>query len=100
MTRLLKSSLKMSLTTRRVRSGSLYRRSGAVAVLAFFSMASHCAASLATSRDSSSSDAPSAAVRTITPAFSGMTCFRICLSRLRSVSGSLRLIPVMLAPGT
>jgi DNA-binding FrmR family transcriptional regulator len=31
---------------------------------------------------------------------SGMTCLRIALSRARSVSGSFRLIPVMLAPGT
>jgi len=71
-----------------------------VADFALRSMASHCAASLATSWESSSSVAPSAAVRTITPAFSGITCFRICLSRVRSVSGSLRLIPVMFAPGT
>ncbi len=63
-------------------------------------MASHWAASRDTSRASSSSEAPSAAVRTMTPAPSGMTCLRICLSRVRSVSGSLRLIPVMLAPGT
>ena len=63
-------------------------------------MFSHCAESLATSCDSSSSVAPSAAVRTMTPAPSGMTFLRICLSRVRSVSGSLRLIPVMDAPGT
>ena len=65
----------------------------------FFSIASHCAASRDTSRDSSSSVAPSAAVRTMTPAFSGMTFLRICLSRLRSVSGSLRLMPVIDAAG-
>jgi len=68
--------------------------------LDFFSIASHWAASRETSRDSSSSAAPSAAVRTMTPAFSGITFLRICLRRLRSVSGSLRLMPVIDAPGT
>ena len=63
-------------------------------------MFSHCAASRVTSRSSSASAAPSAAVRTITPAFSGVTFLRMCLSRFRSVSGSLRLIPVIDAPGT
>ena len=63
-------------------------------------MLSHCADSRATSCASSSSDAPSAAVRTITPAPSGITCLRICLSRVRSVSGSLRLIPIMEPLGT
>ena len=100
MTRPLKSSLKMSLTTRMVRSGSEYSSSGALAVLVLASIASHCADSRDTSCDSSSSEAPSAAVRTITPAFSGMTFLRICLSRDRSVSGSLRLIPVIPEPGT
>ena len=55
---------------------------------------------MATSWASSSSEAPSAAVRTMTPAFSGMTCLRICLSRVRSVSGSLRLMPIIDPPGT
>jgi hypothetical protein len=44
--------------------------------------------------------APSAAVRTMTPASSGMTRLRIDFNRVRSVSGSLRLIPVMLPLGT
>ena len=63
-------------------------------------MAAHCAESRATSRESSSSVAPSAAVRTITPAPSGMTDLRICFSRDRSLSGSLRLMPIIEAPGT
>ena len=52
------------------------------------------------SRASSSSLAPSAAVRTITPASSGVIRRRIALSLLRSVSGSLRLIPALAPPGT
>ena len=52
------------------------------------------------SRSSSASAAPSAAVRTITPPFSGVTFLRIALSLVRSVSGSLRLMPVIDAPGT
>ena len=40
-----------------------------------------------------SSEAPSAAVRTITPCSAGFTFFRIVLSRLRSSSGSRRLMP-------
>ena len=63
-------------------------------------MFSHCADSRATSRSSSSSEAPSAAVRTITPAFSGMTFFRMLLRRVRSLSGSLRLMPVIEPSGT
>ena len=97
---MLKSSLKTSRTTRTVRSGSPYSRDGALAVLAFFSMFSHWAASRVMSRSSSASAAPSAAVRTITPAFSGVTFLRMFLSRFRSVSGSFRLMPVIDAPGT
>ena len=63
-------------------------------------IASHSALSRSTSEIRSCSEAPSAAVRTITPASSGTTFFRIDLSRLRSVSGSLRLMPVMPPPGT
>ena len=48
----------------------------------------------------SSSEAPSAAVRTITPAFSGRWSLRIFFSRLRSTSGSLREMPVIEPPGT
>jgi len=43
---------------------------------------------------------PSEAVRMITPASDGTTSRKISLSRWRSVSGSLRLIPVDDAPGT
>ena len=63
-------------------------------------MSSHCAVSRATSRLSSSSLAPSAAVRTMTPAPSGTTFLRMALSRARSFSGSLRLMPVIELPGT
>jgi hypothetical protein len=48
----------------------------------------------------SSSLAPSAAVRMMTPASSGTTFFRIALRRSRSVSGSLRLMPVIEPSGT
>ncbi|CNH93856.1 Uncharacterised protein [Mycobacterium tuberculosis] len=48
----------------------------------------------------SSSLTPSDAVRMITPASDGTTSRRISLSRWRSVSGNLRLIPVDDAPGT
>ena len=40
-----------------------------------------------------SSEAPSAAVRTITPCSAGFTFFRIVLSFFRSSSGSRRLMP-------
>ena len=90
----------MSRTTRIVRSGSPYSIAGALAVLDWRLMFSHCADSRDTSRASSSSAAPSAAVRTITPAFSGMTFLRICLRRVRSLSGSLRLMPVIEPSGT
>lgn len=92
--------MKTSRTTRTVRSGSEESSSGALAGLALRWMFSHWADSLATSRSSSSSDAPSAAVRTMTPAFSGMTFLRMLLSRVRSLSGSLRLIPVIEPSGT
>ena len=62
-------------------------------------MSSHCACSRLTSRASSSSLAPSAAVRTITPAPSGTSFFSTSRSRLRSVSGSLRLMPEALPFG-
>ncbi len=69
-------------------------------VSAFFWMTSHCAVSRLTSRVSSSSEAPSDAVRMITPASSGTIRLRMSLSRVRSVSGSLRLMPVIDPPGT
>ncbi|MCF0091187.1 hypothetical protein B0E37_06307 [Streptomyces sp. MH192] len=100
-TTLEKSSLKMSRTTRTVMSGSPYSSVGAVPpFLDFFLISSHCAWSRSTSRRSSSSLAPSAAVRTMTPASSGTTFFRMLFSRARSVSGSLRLMPVIEPSGT
>ena len=94
----MKSSLNMSRTTRMSRSGSSYTSVGAGALgvaLAAFALddlplrgqAVDVAfeVGLAT---------PSAAVRMITPDSSGTIRLRISLSRLRSVSGSLRLIPV------
>ncbi len=101
-TTLEKSSLKMSRTTRTVMSGSPYSSVGALELppFAFFWMSSHCAWSRSTSRRSSSSLAPSAAVRTMTPASSGTIFFRIVLRRERSVSGSLRLMPVIEPSGT
>ena len=90
MTSLWKSSLKTSRTILTRRSGSLCSRAGAGTVSSAWLISSHCAVSRLTSRVSCSSVAPSAAVRTITPAFSGSTSLRIFLSRARSVSGSLR----------
>ncbi len=95
-----KSSLKMSRTTRTVMSGSPYSRVGALPLFAFFLISSHCACRRSTSRRSSSSLAPSAAVRTMTPASSGTIFLRIVFSRARSVSGSLRLMPVIEPSGT
>ena len=92
MTSSAKSSVNRSRTTLRVRSGSPYSSCGALP-LAFCSMSSHCAFSRFTSRVSSSSLAPSAAVRTMTPAVSGTISLSSVLSRLRSVSGSLREMP-------
>ncbi len=97
---LVKSSLKMSRTTRTVMSGSPYSSAGALPVAAFFWMSSHCCCSRWTSRVSSSSEAPSAAVRTITPASSGTIFLRICFRRARSFSGSLREMPVIEPSGT
>ncbi len=97
-----KSSLKMSRTTRTVMSGSPYSRLGELVEICFdfFWISSHCACRRSTSRRSSSSLAPSAAVRTITPASSGTIFLRICFRRARSVSGSLRLMPVIEPSGT
>ena len=98
---LVKSSLKTSRTTRSSRSGSAYSRVGADLVCAAFRwIDSHCALSRSTSRVSSSSLAPSAAVRMITPALSGTIRRRMSFSRARSVSGSLRLMPVIEPFGT
>ena len=63
-------------------------------------MSVHSACKRSTSASSASSDAPSAAVRTITPASSGITRLRMDFNRLRSLSGSLRLIPVIDPCGT
>ena len=99
-TRRLTSSLKMSRTTLIARSGSLLSRVGGEAVWARALMSSHWACSRCTSCSNASSAAPSAAVRTMTPAPSGMTRFRIPFSLVRSVSGSLRLMPVIEPSGT
>ena len=63
-------------------------------------ISSHVLVRRSTSARSSSSLAPSAAVRTMTPALSGTTSRRIFFRRARSVSGSLRLMPVIEAFGT
>ena len=63
-------------------------------------MSSQRALSRSTSRVSSSSLAPSAAVRTMTPAVSGTISLSSVLSRLRSVSGSLREMPLVVPSGT
>ena len=63
-------------------------------------MSAHCAVSRFTSSVSCSSVAPSAAVRTMTPTFSGSTSLRIFFRRARSVSGSLRLMPFIEPFGT
>jgi hypothetical protein len=65
-----------------------------------FSMSSQRALSRSTSWVSSSSEAPSAAVRTITPAVSGTISLSNVLSRVRSVSGSLREMPLVVPSGT
>ena len=67
---------------------------------AFSWICSHWERSRLMSLVSSVSEAPSAAVRTITPAPSGSRSLRIFFSRWRSTSGSLREIPVMDPPGT
>ena len=99
MTSLAKSSVNRSRTTLRVRSGSPYSSCGALP-LALASMSSQRALSRSTSRVSSSSLAPSAAVRTITPAVSGTISLSSVLRRLRSVSGSLREMPLVVPSGT
>ena len=92
-TSLAKSSVNRSRTTLRVRSGSPYSSCGDLPPLTFSSMSAHRAVSRSTSRVSSSSEAPSAAVRTMTPAVSGTISLSSVLRRLRSVSGSLREMP-------
>jgi hypothetical protein len=86
-------------------SGSSYSATAAPAFLPWISTA---LASISvqrscrrlTSERMSSSLTPSEAVRMITPASAGTTSRRISLRRWRSVSGSLRLMPVDEAPGT
>jgi hypothetical protein len=73
---------------------------GAPPFSALVLMTSHCACRRRTSPEISSSEAPSAAVRMMTPASSGTTFFRIFFRRSRSGSGSLRLIPVIEPSGT
>ncbi len=95
-----KSSLKTSRTIFTSRSGSACRSAGACWLSTCFWMCSHCEVRRCTSRVSCSSVAPSAAVRTITPDDSGSTSLRMRLSRARSLSGSLRLMPFIEPPGT
>ena len=95
-----KSSLKTSRTILMRRSGSLCRRAGACWVSTAWSISAHWLVRRWTSSVNCSSVAPSAAVRTITPASSGSTSLRIFLRRARSVSGSLRLMPFIDPLGT
>ncbi len=83
----------------RVRSGSEYSAWGDLP-LALASMSSQRALRRSTSRVSSSSLAPSAAVRTMTPALSGTISLSRVFSRVRSVSGSLREMPLVVPSGT
>ena len=107
-TREAKSSVKTSRITRMVRSGSPWSSTGApplpdfrdAAESALERIRSHCLLNRSTSARSSSSEAPSAAVRTMTPAESGTIVLRMALSRARSVSGSLREMPVIWPSGT
>ena len=96
----LTSSLKMSRTTLMVMSGSAYSSAGALDDWDFVWMSCHCASRRVTSRERSSSLAPSAAVRTMTPPSSGSAARRTVFRRLRSLSGSLRLMPVVAEFGT
>ena len=66
----------------------------------FALMSSHCAFRRITSRVSSSSLAPSAAVLTITPSSSVIRPLRISFKRERSVSASRLEIPLIPPPGT
>ena len=82
------------------RSGSLCSSAGACTVSTWWLISAHWLVRRWTSSVSCSSVAPSAAVRTITPTFSGSTSLRIFLRRARSVSGSLRLMPLIEPFGT
>jgi len=96
-----KSSLKTSRTTRTASSGSPLRRSGALlAEEALDWMSSHARTRRATSSRNCSSLAPSAAVRTITPADSGTISLSSFFRRARSDSGSFREMPVIAPEGT
>ncbi len=98
----------MSRMTLTVRSGSPCTSVGAPPEPAFLADAfsafelifSQALVSRSTSARSSSSLAPSAAVRTMTPALSGTISLRIAFRRARSVSGSLREMPVIDPSGT
>ena len=100
MTSFWKSSLKTSRTILTSRSGSLCSSAGACTVSTAALISAHWAVRRFTSRVSCSSVAPSAAVRTMTPTFSGSTSLRIFFRRARSVSGSLRLMPFIEPLGT
>ena len=95
-----KSALKMSRTMRKARSGSECSLAGAFDFLELAWMRFQVSDSCSTSRVRSSSLAPSAAVRTMMPAPSGTIRRRMLRNRLRSLSGSFRLIPVMEPSGT
>ena len=84
---------------RTVRSGSAYSCCGTWPDFTFFSSTSHCAFSRLTSRTSSSSLAPSAAVRTMTDDSGSISSSRMPFNRRRSPSGSLREIPDRWPPG-
>ncbi|SHX14513.1 Uncharacterised protein [Mycobacteroides abscessus subsp. abscessus] len=100
-----KSSLNRSRMTLTRTSGSSYSATAAPAALplvaaAVVSISVQRSCNRLTSARMSSSFTPSDAVRMITPASAGTTSLRISFRRCRSVSGSLRLIPVDDAPGT
>ncbi len=95
-----KSSLKTSRMIFSSRSGSECRSAGACAFSTWRLISAHCEVRRSTSSFSCSSVAPSAAVRTMTPTFSGSTSLSVFLRRARSVSGSFRLMPFMDPLGT
>ena len=98
-----KSSLKMSRTTRIATSGSPCRSLGRLPCRNSSRLAvmrSHWCTSVSRSLTIASSEAPSAAVRMITPISFGAIFETMPLRRLRSRSDSLRLTPVMPPEGT
>ena len=95
------SFVNSSRITRTTSVGSWYTSDGALARDATFEICSHWARSRSTSRRSSTSVAPSAAVRTINPASGGRRPSSTRRSRLRSSSGRRFEIPYVSGwPGT